>query len=226
MWGGSMTTYTGNVENGQATIQINTTGMKEGIYKVQTEYQQDYDYKRSTNESNLILQQAQQWTIIDCTDTTQFKKYNVGMTQNNAVLASDNFVNGEYYGKTALPVTVQRGMIIEASFNNTCTGSIGVFLSDETVNNHINQYNQYFQDRHNNTTVKESTITTIKGQSSFDVKFVINNDGSVTYTNSLGANETSTTQFTDQELSNMYFMWGRFQNNGYFSIHALKYKYV
>ena len=70
-----MTTYTGTITNGSATIEIDTTGMNEGAYDVSTQYAQNNKYTSATKTSLLTLQQSSTWTYADITtSSTQWTK--------------------------------------------------------------------------------------------------------------------------------------------------------
>lgn len=53
-----MTTHTGTITNGSATIQIDTTGMNEGAYTVATSYAQNNKYTSATKQSTMTLSSA------------------------------------------------------------------------------------------------------------------------------------------------------------------------
>ena len=53
-----MTTHNGTVNNGTATITINTTNYQEGTYTITAEYKQNNTYQSSTNTATLTIEQG------------------------------------------------------------------------------------------------------------------------------------------------------------------------
>ena len=64
-----MTNPTAQVNDGQATLEIPTTGLKKGKYKINTQYAQNDKYQSSTKQSYLTLTE-EAWNTIDCTTSS------------------------------------------------------------------------------------------------------------------------------------------------------------
>lgn len=62
-------TYTAEVVEGQATLEIPTTGLRKGKYKINTQYAMNDKYQSSTKQSYLTLTE-EAWNTIDCTTSS------------------------------------------------------------------------------------------------------------------------------------------------------------
>lgn len=67
-------TYTAEVVEGQANINIPTTGLRKGKYEINTQYAMNDKYQSSTKQSYLTLTE-EAWNTIDCTpQSTEWTK--------------------------------------------------------------------------------------------------------------------------------------------------------
>ena len=211
-------TETSNVVNGSATVSINTSGMEDGIYKVLTEYLQEYDYKGSSYVSNLFLESVPEWTIVDCTDTSNF-------TAERGTLATHNgYVTCHNNGLVSAHMPLSKNMTIQgtASFTST-NGGVPIVYSNFNAYIFFGRWdNNRLMDSHGS--IVERSINTMNINTGLEFEYTIDTNGYITYKDNYGVNETSSTPYTDNQLSAMTLRIIQWDTSQYLDITSLKYK--
>lgn len=148
---------------------------------------------------------------IDCTDTGNFYLRNGGTVQtDNGYVAST-----QQGGYLILDYVLQRGDTINVRLLGTSTER-GIYFANAVNNQYthwVGQYKGTIEENHNNSSVTRQSTTNLSTSSDISFTFIIDDDGYITYQNSLGADYKSQYSYTNTELEDFRFCFYNWKTN-------------
>ena len=209
------------VNNGQATIPINTTGLTEGQYKIEVSYTDGNYYNNTSVENSILTLDA--WNIIDTTTNTRWE-YNTYRTGNITPTWDNNGTHsGKYndvYNTTPLPTNCK--IKVKGTYTNNNSGIMVLWMNNTNDNSFVGiVYDNGWKLRvkTNGTRVLNQSINTVP--SDFEFETTIQNN---TITIKYGTN-TYTVNLNDYNFSASSFYFDIYnENTGEIVIKELKYK--
>lgn len=190
-------------------------------------------YGHYTSSEATVTVNISSYTSIDCTTTDAWaRKNDQGATasaelDNNGYITSNHGNNNYHTYCTAL--TFQKGMTIEADMLLT-NGAIRSYGPNQILVNFPTRYTTYGQysvnmeESHSGSRQTDRRITPLSTNTLINMTWVIDSDGYITYSDSIGNNLKSAVAFTDSELAVMVFAFCQWNSHKTFSLHRLEYK--
>lgn len=223
-------TLAGN--NGVETATLDFTGMKSGEYQITARYQENNRYNESTDTINVNVDLPP--VSIPCTTTTSWIRNNE-RTTTSAILDDDGYITSVREGNTDYftahnSYPFERNMTLEVDMIRTAGSMYGwgpikiesntgtkffVFTNGSTAN---------IEEKHSGGNSANLRINALPQSTLVSMKYIVDNDGYITYTDSTGANQRSSYPFSDSELEVMQFGWKNWSNDKTFSVHRYEIK--
>lgn len=197
-----MTSYTGTITEGSATITVNTNGMNEGSYNVATSYAQNNKYTSTTKQSLLTLSSQSMTRIGVGTGTDWTSNMWNSIEINSAQQAHTNYAHGNSILQK-LELTGDFTLILHIGCALDNSWGFGLTKSSTDINNKV----MYVQSGNKlNTTTDIAVIFGNTSQGDWDSLYYVTIERQgTTYTLSYKGN---TYTFTDSYTGTVYyFMW-------------------